>query len=65
MPAVCVLLLTGSAGCGTSGAHERGDASTAASASPSPVGSVAGSWENVGAVGAAGRVRGSPSRALK
>ncbi|TQJ47988.1 hypothetical protein FBY34_7434 [Streptomyces sp. SLBN-115] len=40
VPAVCVLLLAGSAGCGTSDAHERGDASTAASVSPSPVGKV-------------------------
>ncbi|MFD9391574.1 hypothetical protein ACFWBB_12855 [Streptomyces sp. NPDC060000] len=38
--AVCVLLLTGSAGCGTSDAHERGDATTVAAASPSPVGRI-------------------------
>ncbi|MEU5276608.1 hypothetical protein AB0G87_09360 [Streptomyces asoensis] len=36
--AVCVLLLTGSAGCGTGDARERGDAATAAS--PAPVGKV-------------------------
>ncbi|MEU3617243.1 hypothetical protein ABZ725_33795 [Streptomyces sp. NPDC006872] len=38
--AVCVLLLTGSAGCGTSDAHEGQEATTAASVSPSPVGKV-------------------------
>ncbi|MEV1066683.1 hypothetical protein [Streptomyces sp. NPDC050263] len=38
--AVCVLLLTGSAGCGTSDAHEGPKATTEASVSPSPVGKV-------------------------
>ncbi|MET7653000.1 MULTISPECIES: hypothetical protein [unclassified Streptomyces] len=38
--AVCVLLVTGSAGCGTSDAHERGDVTTSAAVSSSPVGKV-------------------------
>ncbi|MGW2048155.1 hypothetical protein ACWCPF_23675 [Streptomyces sp. NPDC001858] len=38
--AVCVVLLTGSAGCGTSDAQEGPEVTTAASVTPSPVGKV-------------------------
>ncbi|MEW2047387.1 hypothetical protein [Streptomyces sp. NPDC005476] len=46
--ALCVLLLTGSAGCGTSDARERGDTTSAASASTSPVGKVLGETDEEG-----------------